>query len=970
MKIEGKICPGRASLARMRFDEPLAAPHAVPAESVLTALGVSPKTGLAEAEASARLARFGPNELQAKPPIPLWQRFASQFNDILVILLLAATAISTGLWLLERDTSVPSEAIAILSIVLLNALMGCIQESRAESAAAALRAMTPSDATVLREGQRSRIPARGLVPGDILCLEAGDAIPADARLLEQSGLQTSEAALTGESLPAAKSVAPIDAGASLGDRSNMLFSGATAISGRCRAIVTATGMRTEIGKIAELLESVPPDATPLQKELNQVGRRLGQAVGVIAILMIATIMTVQRVHGLSAFLDVLILGVALAVAAVPEGLPAIVTAVLALGVQRMARRHAIVRRLAAVETLGSTNVIASDKTGTLTKNEMTVRTVITASGRVQFEGAGYAPTGEVRVTGGGPLSGPLRLELHKALTAADRANNSLLRECNGKWQVQGDPTEGALIVAARKAGLDGPALDARFPRLAEVPFSSERKLMSTVHADGEQPERLQVFCKGAPDVLAGRCSYEWAGNEKRRLTDEGRAQILRLNESLAAEALRTLAVAARELPAGSLRPDEVDEELEQDLIFLGLIGMIDPPRDEAREAVAQARRAGIRLIMITGDHPKTAAVIAAELGLAPDQRALTGLELEAISDEALARAVEETSVYARVNPSHKLHIVKALQSRGAIVAMTGDGVNDAPALKMADIGVAMGLAGTDVAKEAADVVLTDDNFATIVAAVEEGRAIFDNIRKFLRYLLSSNFGEVLTMFFGVLLGRQLGLEARGEELRLPLLATQILFINLVTDGAPALALGIDPPNPGLMSLPPRPRAEGVITARMWRGILLVGLTMAIGTLLVLDACLPGGMIEGAGDLRYAQTMAFTTLVMFQLFNVFNARSDERSAFRGLFRNAWLWLALALSIGLQAAVVYLPALQSAFSTTRLTLRDWGVCAAVASSVLWVREFSKILARCKRRNDPQLRQTSASTSSGKPSLARRP
>jgi Ca2+-transporting ATPase len=593
-------------------------------------------------------------------------------------------------------------------------------------------------------------------------------------------------------------------------------------------------------------------------------------------------------------------------------------------------------------------VIASDKTGTLTKNEMTVRRIVTASGSITLSGTGYAPEGNIRRDGGGTIDGPLRFEFLRALTAADRANNAALQEHDGRWTVQGDPTEGALIVAARKAGLEDEVLAARFARIGEVPFSSERKLMSTIHSDTERQERLLALTKGAPDVLLMRCTHELLGEETRALTDERRAVISSRNEALAGEALRTLGVAFRSLPKDAFRNDEIDERVEHDLVFVGLIGMIDPPRDEARDAVALAKGAGIRSIMITGDHPKTAAVIAAELGIAADKRAVSGADLETMSEDTLDRTVLDVSVYARVDPEHKLRIVKALQRQGMTVAMTGDGVNDAPALKTADIGVAMGITGTDVSKEAADMVLADDNFATIVAAVEEGRAIFSNIRKFLRYLLSSNIGEVMTMFFGVLLAEIMGLTAAGGDgVVLPLLATQILWINLVTDGAPALALGVDPADEGIMNEPPRPRAEGVMTRRMWAGILFVGVVMATGTLLVLDASLPGGLIEGSGTLSYAQTMAFTTLTLFQLFNVLNARSDERSAFDGLFRNRWLWAAIGLSFLLQGAVIYMPFLQQAFSTVSLSAADWLRCLAVASSVLWLRELSKLVARAKHR-----------------------
>ena len=922
-----------------------APPYRRSADEVVAGLGTDARHGLSREEARKRFGRHGRNELSTEKPVPAWRKFLSQFQDVLVILLLVAALVSAGLWLLERDSALPYEALAILAVVLLNALMGYVQQARAEQAVAALRRMSAAHAKVIRDGEQQSIPAAEVVPGDVIVIEEGDTIPADARVIRSTALQAAEAALTGESLPVPKNAAAIAEEVGLGDRRNMVFSGTAATYGHGRAVVTATAMQTEMGRIAGMLKAAPQEATPLQKELDRVGRTLGMIVVAIAVLMVATILLIEDVRGARAVFDVLILGVALAVAAVPEGLPAVVTAVLSIGVQRMARRNAIVRRLAAVETLGSADVIASDKTGTLTRNEMTVRRVVTASGSVALGGTGYAPEGEARRDGGGEIGAALRTELVRTLAAADRANNAVLQEGEGgRWTVQGDPTEGALIVAARKAGLEDEALDARFVRVAEVPFSSERKLMSTVHSDAERQDLLRAFTKGAPDVLLGLCTHELVGGEARPLTADRRAAILRTNEELAGEALRTLGVAFRSLPNEGADQDDLDEDVEHDLVFLGLIGMIDPPREEARGAVARAREAGIRPMMITGDHPRTAAAIAAELRIAADGRAVTGAEIERMPDDALDRTVAEVSVYARVNPEHKLRIVKALQRGGATVAMTGDGVNDAPALKTADIGVAMGVTGTDVSKEAADMVLADDNFATIVAAVEEGRAIFSNIRRFLRYLLSSNIGEVMTMFFGVLLAGVIGLTPEaGGGVVLPLLATQILWINLVTDGAPALALGVDPADPGTMARPPRPRGEGVITRRMWAGILFVGAVMAAGTLLVLDASLPGGLIEGSSDLRHAQTMAFTTLTIFQLFNVFNARSDERSAFDGLFANRWLWAAVVLSLLLHAAVVYVPFLQQAFSTVDLGAADWLVCAGVASSVLWLRELSKAVAR---------------------------
>jgi len=916
------------------------------ADEVLAALDSDPRRGLTSAEAKARLRKYGLNELASEKPVPAWKKFLAQFGDVLVILLLVATAISFALWFYERDSALPYEAIAIFAVVLLNAVMGYVQESRAESALAALRQMAAAHANVIRDGDRKSIPAAEVVPGDIIVVEEGDTIPADARVIQSTALQAAEATLTGESVPVSKKVSPILAAVPLADRYNMVFTGTSATYGHGRAVVVATGMETEMGRIAGMLKQTGPEVTPLQRELDRTGKLLGLIVVVIAVVMIATIILVENITGFAALFDVLILGVALAVAAVPEGLPAVVTAVLSIGVQRMARRNAIVRHLAAVETLGSANVIASDKTGTLTKNEMTVRIVVTASGRVRVGGTGYAPDGEVGQDGGAAVEGPLQFELVCALSAGDRANNAVLQEQDGRWVVKGDPTEGALIAAAWKAGIEEEALNARLKRIGEVPFSSERKMMTTVHTDAERQERLLLFTKGAPDVLLASCSRELVGEDSRLLTTERRAQILEVNEELAGEALRTLGVALRSIPKEQLKREDINEDIEEELVFLGLIGMIDPPRDEARVAVARAKQAGIRPVMITGDHPRTAAVIATELGIVDDARSLTGAQIEAMPDEALVESVSETSVYARVNPEHKLRIVKALQRKGAVVAMTGDGVNDAPALKTADIGVAMGITGTDVSKQAADMILTDDNFASIVAAVEEGRSIFANIRKFLRYLLASNIGEVLTMFFGVVLADRIGLKAEGNVVVLPVLATQLLWINLLTDGAPALALGLDPPDSGAMAKPPRPTDERVITRRMWFGIVFVGIVFAVGTLLVLDASLPGGFIEGAGNMRYAQTMAFTTLVFFSIFAVFTARSDDRSAFEGLSTNRWLWAAVALAALLQVAVVYTPFLQTAFSTTALSAADWFRCATVASSVLWLSELVKLIARFAR------------------------
>jgi Ca2+-transporting ATPase len=925
-------------------DNPLTIPaYRQSADRIVAELETNASKGLTADQVRTRLARYGPNQLITEKPIPAWRKFLRQFQDTLVILLLIATVISTVVWFYERDSALPYEAIAIFAIVLLNAIMGYVQTSRAEQAIASLRAMSPPEATVVRECERRSIPTSELVPGDLLLVEEGDTVSADARLIQSTALKTAEAGLTGESLPVPKDVAPLAVETQLGDQHNMVFSGTIATYGRGMAVVVATGMQTEMGRIARLLKETPSETTPLQAQLDRTGKLLGLIVIGIAVAMIATIIIAEHVTGFSAVVDVLIFGVALAVAAVPEGLPTIVTVVLSSGVQRMARRNALIRHLAAVETLGSANVIASDKTGTLTKNEMTVRKVVTSSGTVDIGGTGYTPAGAVYGRHGEPLNDRLQMELEWALIIADRANNAVLQHHEGRWTVQGDPTEGALLVVARKAGLDPVRLDSKFARLGEVPFSSERKLMTTIHRETAEPERTFLFSKGAPDVLLSCCSHEVVASDIVPLTEKRRAEILKTTEDLAGEALRTLGLAYRTFPMIASEALPANESIERDLVFAGLVAMIDPPRDETKQAVARAKNAGIRPIMITGDHPRTAEVIAREVGIAKNGRAITGAELEKLSDEELLPIVKSTSLYARVSPEQKLRIVKALQRGGAIVGMTGDGVNDAPALKTADIGIAMGIAGTDVSREVSDMILADDNFASIVTAVEEGRAIFSNIRKFLRYLLSSNIGEVMTMFFGVLLARFIGLTAEENGLALPLVATQILWINLVTDGAPALALGLDPADEDVMDKPPRPRAESAITPRMWWSIVCVGAVMAAGTLLVLDASLPGGLISGSGSMHYAQTMAFTTLVLCQMFNVFNSRSDEQSAFAGLFRNHWLWLAVGVSLVLQVAVIYLPGLQHAFSTVPISFADWLLCAGIASSVLWLCELGKLAVR---------------------------
>lgn len=927
-------------------------------ETVARAFASDLQVGLSTAASAGRLERHGPNTLDVAPPVPEWRKLLQQFQDTLIYLLLVAVAVSFAAWVIDGAEGVPFEVIVILAIVVANAILGYVQERRAEHAVAALQRMAAPLATVLRDGSARQIPAANVVPGDVLLLAEGDAIAADGRLFEASSLKVAEAALTGESEPVLKDTAPIPAAAALGDRFNMVFAGTGVASGRGKAIVTATGMNREMGHIARLLARTVDEPTPLQREVRLLGRTLTEAVIVIAVIVVAGILLTSDIESASDAGSVLLVGVSLAVAAVPEGLPAVLSVVLALGVQRMARQNAIVKRLASVETLGSASVICSDKTGTLTRNEMTLVSVVTGSGEVMLTGTGYRPEG-IATVDGRPLGREgadawLVGEVLAVLVAGSLANDATLLQENDDWRIQGDPTDAAFLVAQAKLG-NVNAMNTRFTRVAEAPFTSERKLMSTLQCDAENAGRLVLVAKGAPDVLLGRCTSERVAGEVRALTAERRASIMDQVEALAGRALRPLAVAYRELPGSEPGPEAgIDsswpelEPLEHDLTYLGVVGIIDPPRPEASNAIREAAGAGIRVLMITGDHPRTALRIASDLGLAAaDARILTGSELESLDDAELRRAVGEVSVYARVAPRQKLRIVDALQAEGHVVAMTGDGVNDAPALRAADIGVAMGRAGTDVTREAADMILADDNFATLVSAVREGRGIFANIRKFLRFLLSSNTGEVLTMFMGVIAAGALGLDDTGEAVAVPLLATQILWINLLTDAAPAMALGVDPPPDEVMSVPPRRLDERVVDRGMQLDVVFIGLVMAIASLAALDLGLGGGMLGGEGDIASARTMAFTTLVLAQLFNCFNARSHRASAFHRLFTNRYLWLAVAVSVALQVAVVHLPPLRDPFSTAPLSLPEWAVCIGLASTVLWAEEMRKLVQR--RRMD---------------------
>ncbi len=926
--------------------------------------------GLTESEARRRQSVFGANTLAVETRSSRWRQLTDQLTDPIVYLMLAAIAVSLLVWVLEGSDGVPFEALTITAIVLMNTIVGYLQQRRADAAVEALQSMTQPEATVVRGGNPGRIPAADLVPGDLVVLAEGDIVPADCRLVEVGALAVSEATLTGESLPVFKGNDAVPGDAALADRAAMAYSGTLVTSGRGRALVAATGTNTEIGRIAELLSQTESERTPLQVEIEAAGRTLGRAVIGLAALVVVTLLVAGDAQSWADVVDALLIGVSLAVAAVPEGLPAVLTLVLALGVQRMAARNALVKRLVSVEALGSATVILSDKTGTLTRNEMMVRRLVTPSGELEFDGEGYEPVGSV-VVDGEPVNGEnpdnhqgrtkvLVDEARWALVAARLASDASLVNSNGRWNPVGDPTEAALVAAQARIGVGLDHINERFPRLSEVPFSSERQRMTTVVADQAVDGRLVMAVKGAPDRLLSQCGFERRDGNAEALTEERRQLWSEAVDRLARSALRTLAVAQRQLDESELgmAADELDDN---NLVLLGVVGIMDPPRAEAREAIELARGAGIKVAMITGDHPVTATRIADELTLfepppdstgQPDggQPVLTGPELDGLDDHELATVVRDTRVFARVAPEHKLRIVSALQAQGEVVAMTGDGVNDAPALRAANIGVAMGITGSDVSKEASDMILADDNFATIVEATREGRAIFQNIQSFLRYLLSSNAGEVLTVLAGVVAAGAIGLVGPGGAgVAVPLLAVQILWINLVTDAGPALALGVDPPANDLMMQPPRPPGSPIIDGRMRTDVVMIGLVMAVATLAMIDLKLPGGLLrasfvtDNGGDIALARTCGFTTLVLAQLFNAFNARSDHRSVFVRAAANKWLWLAVAVSLALQIAVVHQPWLRQAFDTSPMSAMDWLVATGLASSVLVVAEIRKIFVR---------------------------
>ena len=886
--------------------------HAESAAAVAARLGSDAARGLSAADAAARLARDGRNEIRAARPPSAWRLLARQFDSLVIWVLLAAALVSAALGDLL-------DGAAIIAIVVLNAVMGFVQEQRAERAVAALARMTAPRARVVRDGAALPVAAAEVVCGDVLLLEAGDLVAADARLLDAHVLRTAEAALTGESTAVEKTVAPCAAPTPLADRSDMVFLGTSVVGGTARALVVATGMASEVGRIATLLEGASRPTTPLQRQLDLVGRRLLWAC--LAIVVVVFALGLRRaVPPLEMFLS----AVSLAVAAVPEGLPAIVTLALALGVQRMARRQALVRRLPSVETLGCAQVICTDKTGTLTLGEMTARRLVTATRLIDVSGDGYGAQGGffadgTEIAAGGDVA------LHALLVAAAACNGAELRRQGGAWLPVGDPGEAALLVLAEKGGVSRAGLDAQMTRLAELPFDSTRRRMSVVRRDGE---RIRVFVKGAPEEVTARCTRLRGDHGDAPLDAATRARLRETGARLAHDALRVLAVAERALPQWPA----MESDIESDLTLLGLVGLQDPPRPEARAAVAQCRRAGIRAVMITGDHPDTARAIAREIGLlGPGDGLLTGVELDGLDDAALAARVERVAVFARVTAEHKLRVVRAWKARGAVVAMTGDGVNDAPALREASIGIAMGRSGTEVTKEAADMVITDDNFASIVAAVEEGRGIYDNIAKTLAYLLAGNAGELAVMLVAGLLGWPL-----------PLLPIQLLWINLITDGLPALALATDPLDTQLLDRPPRAAAAALADRPFLLRTAFTGTLTAIVTLAAFALARAGG-----ADAAAARNAAFTVLVLEELLRSFTARSATLTVWEiGLFSNLRLFAVVGVSLALQIAILWLAPLRAVFDTAPVSLPvafSWIALAIVPSTVL---EFEK-LARRRRR-----------------------
>ena len=890
--------------------------HAKDITEVLRTLKIS-REGLSSEEAERRLREFGYNELVERERVTPLQIFLSQFKDIFVIMLLIAVVISVAVAWYKTALAISEggqldeyvDAITIGVIVILNAVVGFVQEYRSEKAMEAMKRLTAPKARVLRDEKEIVIPAREIVPGDIAILEEGDRIPADGRLIEVIELKTNEAVLTGESTPVGKTTEVVDEKSSVADRRNSVFMATHTTTGRGKAVITSTGMQTEFGKIAEMVQAVEEEETPLKQKLERFAKKLGMII-VVVCAIIFVLEVIREGLAIENIMDVFMTAVALAVSAVPEGLPAVVTVSLALGARELAKRNAIIRRLASAETLGATTIICSDKTGTLTKGEMTVRKIYVNGNVIDVTGVGYESKGEFLLNGK-PIDPKEDDNLHLLLRASTLCSNA---HYDGK-SILGDTTEGALIVASAKAGMTRKDLEATYPRVHEVPFTSERKRMTTVHKTSDG--KLVAYVKGAPEIVLERCAYLLKDGKRKKLGEKERETILVTNEAMARGALRVLGLAYRELPSDAA--EKIDAEtVERDLVFIGLTGMIDPPREEAKKANRQCQQAGIKTVMITGDHKLTAVAIAKELGMLRSDMILTGAELDQMSDEEFEKIVENVTVYARVSPEHKLRIVKALKKKGHIVAMTGDGVNDAPALKQSDIGVAMGITGTDVTREAADMVLADDNFATIVKAVDGGRAIYDNIRKFSFFLMRCNFDELAVIGVFALIG----LRTPEGKVILPLTAGMILWINLVTDGGPALALSMDPPDKGIMKRPPRNPNEGVLHGRL-ASIIASFVSQFLGTAgLFYIAYFIWGRSLGE-----AQAIAFVQATLRELFIVWNCRSERQNAFKvGFTSNKFLLLAVFISALGTVLIPYI----GLFGTAPLDLADWAIVLPVSLS----------------------------------------
>ena len=875
--------------------------HAEDIESVLKLLGTN-RRGIEEKDAKERLEHYGPNELKEERKTTPLELFIGQFKSVLVIILILSAIVSY--YISFRKGEPFTDTYVILFIVVMNAILGFVQEYRAEQAVEALKRMVSPQVLVLREGREQSINSKELVPGDIILLEAGNRIPADARLVEVANLQIDEAALTGESTPVTKRLGVLSADISIGDRRNVVFMGTIVTGGRSVAVVTETGMRTEFGKIAGMVQAIDVEEPPLKQRMEKMGRQLG-AISVI--LCIWVFLIGVFVHQFD--LDTMFMtSISLAVSAIPEGLPAVLTITLALGVSRMAKQKAIIRKLASVETLGSTTVICSDKTGTLTRNEMTVKRITSGNRVIDITGVGYSPTGDF-VVGNKTLKPLADKDLDLLLRIGYLNNDSHLQQNSDSWVVFGDPTEGALTVLGAKAGL-GEDLKERYPRVGEFTFESTRKMMSTIHST---PDGGKVaYVKGAPEIILERCNNIYENGDERPLTDVDREQILTTTREMAADALRVLAMSFRELPSG--HEDLEMDEVESSLTFVGLVGMIDPPRNEVPHAIQTCKRAGIKTVMVTGDHRLTAVAIAKQIGMLEDTSltsVMTGTELEEMDDDDLDKVIEDIKVFARVSPEHKMRIAQSLKRNGHIVAMTGDGVNDAPALKAADIGVAMGIKGTDVTKEASDMVLEDDNFATIVRAVQGGRHIYDNVTKYLRLMLAANFDEFIEITIVTLLG-----------LPLPFLPIHILWINLVTDGLPALALSIDPADPDLMKYPPRDPKEGLLK-RFWRFIIFAALVDFVSDFVpfLWTYATTGSEVQ-------ARTVAFTSIVFFEFFLAYQCRSETHHIFalgwKGWTENKMLFVSIIISLAMQLAILYIPALNTMFKVAPLTPFQLGIC----------------------------------------------